>query len=206
MNNTKFIALFAFVLSACSPLPRQAEHLAALQSCCKNASEFQFTNLETSKSAAMNITESSLAFDFDEGKSYFAAVHLPARDGLRKLMIKTQRTGLLVDDSQIFCPMVTYYDNQFANVGVTGDLSLFYEPPGLIVSGYWYSVADVPTNAEYAVIHTSAKTIGRPITLSGDSPGYVFYNGRAYVYVPGGASSQTYPCGQTGELEVEVKG
>lgn len=206
MNKFLQILALGLFVSACSPLPRQAERLAGQQACCAKLTDIQFKKIELAKTLSIRITEDSPAFMFPEGKSYMLAVELPDRPSQTKMFIKTHRTGLLVPDSQIFCPVVTYLDDRMAPVLTTEELPLTYEPPGLIKSGFWYSVVTVPPNSKYAVIHTPAKMIGRPITLSGQSSGYAFFTGSSYVYVPGGPTTQRYPCGQTGELELELGG
>ena len=206
MNQFLQILALGLFVSACSPLPRQAERLASQQACCVKLADIQFKRIEIAQTLDIRITEDSPSYIFPEGKSYLSAVELPNRPGQTKILIKTHRTGLLVPDSQIFCPVVTYLDDRMTPVLTTKELPLSYEPPGLIKSGFWYSIVTVPPTPKYAVIHTPAKTIGKPIALSGQSSGYAFYTGSSYVYVPGGPTVQRYPCGQTGELELELGG
>lgn len=206
MHKTPIPFLIAISVSACSPLPRQAERLVARESCCKSAADFKYLGIESAKPIKINIKEDTDAFVFPEGKSYFVALRLPLAGTPRKILLKTHRTGLLVDDSQIFCPAITYLDSKFESITNTGELPLSYQPPGLITSGLWYSVVDTPPAASYAVIHTLEKSIGRQIPLSGNSPGYAFFTGSSYIYVPGGPSTQKYPCGQTGEIAIEIRG
>lgn len=201
----QLVILFAVVIltTACSPIARQEERLAT--SSARQSKDITYTPVNLSAPLPLHITQDSPVIELPAGKSYVAALRLPKSNGPRKLLLKTHRVGIAAENSQVFCPQITFLNDHFETISSTGEATLWYEPPGFVTNGFWYTVADLPHAADYAVVHTPSHVIGRLISVSGDSsPGYAFYNGSSYIYVPGD-SSPSYPCGQIGKIEVEVR-
>jgi hypothetical protein len=194
------------VLVGCSsPVKRQAETLAGSQACCKNLSDFTFQELKAGAPISVTIGDSSPAYQFAEGKSYAAAFRFAASGSSRRVLIKTDRTGLLPPDWQIFCPVATFSNEAHERISTTPDLPLQYEPPGWTTWPYWYVVIPVPPNARYMLVHTPAASIGKLYMAGSSRAAYTFSTGKSIHVVPGGSDQYPFPCGQTGRIEVETR-
>jgi len=197
--------MLAASVAACSPVPRQGERLNASAVCCTSASEFDFVQLSPNGETQVVISERSPVYAFPTGKSYFAAFALPVTRGPAVLKIKTVRLGLLVFDSQVFCPAFTFYDREKQSTK-TERAWLVYRPARWIGKGYWSSQVRIPAGAEYLAVHTAADDVGTSLEIEGMTPGYAYATGTSFVYVPPYPSKQSYPCGQVGELSLLFTG
>jgi hypothetical protein len=200
-----FLICVCMLVGCASPLKRQAETLAGSQACCKNLSEFTFQDLKAGAPVKATMGESSPAYEFAEGKSYAAAFRFAAPAAERRVLVKTDRTGLLPPDWQIFCPVATFLNEARERISTTPELPLQYEPPGWTTWPYWYVVVQVPPDAKYMLIHTPASAIGRLYMASSSRAAYTFSTSKGINVVPGGNDQYPFPCGQTGRIEVETR-
>ena len=193
-------------LFGCSPsLNRQAESLASSQACCKNLSDFTFQDLRAGAPISVVLGDSSPTYQFAEGKSYAAAFRFVASGSSRRVLIKTDRTGLLPPDWQIFCPVATFANEARERISTTPELTLQYEPPGWTTWPFWYVVVPVPPDAKYMVVHTPVASIGKLYMASSSRAAYTFSTGKSIHVVPGGTDQYPFPCAQTGRIEVETR-
>jgi hypothetical protein len=166
--------------------------------------EFEFSQLDKAKPLELPITDLSPVYSFPQGKSYFAAIKLPEQRASNRMLLKIPTKGIFKQEVQLFCPTVTYLNESKAQLPNPVAARIYWQSPGWLATGFHYSVIEVPEEARYAVFHTDERAIGRMAAVPGAAPGYTFFNGSSYTYVPGGPNSGI-PCGQQGSLEVEVR-
>ncbi|MGU5728758.1 MalM family protein [Aeromonas jandaei] len=108
------------------------------------------------------IDGSSPAFNFPEGKSYYAAFKLPTNSGDLKITV----AGLI--DKTLFNPTVLMLDSQFKPTRTIGSEIITYKPARLLdgdrVEGVFTidrSYVGNPNNETYMVIYTTQATLSR---------------------------------------------
>jgi hypothetical protein len=204
MQRHSIAALGALAISACSPLPRQAEHLASVQVCCQSVGDMKFKDAPGAEEVETVISEESPAFAFPTGKSYFAAFRLPQSPEKGMLSVKSFRVGFLSYDSQVFCPTLTFYDERFQPL-VTEAQYLYHVPPGWGTSGHWRQDRPIPEGSRYVVIHTASDQVGSKLAFTATPAGSVVYTGSAYLYVPGSPTGLSHTCGQAGKIRISIR-
>lgn len=196
----------SLLVVSCSSLPRQSEYLAGALPCCANVSQFQFEQMKQGEELISSISESSPAFGFPTGKSYFAAFQLPPpnRTG-STLSVHTFWTATKLERPQVFCPSVTFYDKGFKLI-TTELFMLSYHQGTTKEGGHWRSMVSVPSEAIYAVLHTETRRIGNLLAISTGTvapPLLLVGPGFAY-YQSGGAGQEKYQCGYIGQIILSV--
>jgi hypothetical protein len=200
---TALVSASALILSGCSPLPRQAETLVALKSCCNSVAEFKYQELRENETVQLLLDESAPVFGFPSGKSYFSAFHLVSRPGAN-IELRTHLFGQYERNAQVFCPSVAFLDSQFRAIS-TELLVLSYQSVNNAPS-YWRSRAPVPVGTEYVIVHTEDRRVGNQLAIStpGSGPFIGFMGAIPVYYSRGGPGQQRYPCGQIGNISMTV--
>lgn len=190
------------LMGGCSPIEKQAVHLAEANGCCSSLSQAEFRALDGRKEAEFKITESSPTFKFEEGKSYFAAYQLP-EGGLARIAVKsTVQDTFIRDTEQVFCPSLIFMDTGKQVIGKQS-LDLHYSGMQWFGNPYWAGVAEIPMGARYVVFYTRADAVGRgaSVSVSAAHSEIVDSNGQK-VKVNVDTIDSRMPCGQIGELSV----
>ena len=171
--------------------------------CCENLSGASFVELRLAAPLDTAIQQGDQSFQFPLGLSPFAAFRLPA--GTSQVLVTTRLTGFGRSNLKLLCPTFTFLDVQQEPVAVVS-APASYNPPGMFSGAKWDTVVSVPPDAQFVVIHTPVSVIGslEPAHIPG-TPGYAFFNGKAYSYVPGTASDEGFPCANTGKFSVQAR-
>lgn len=117
----KFLSSFTFILllnvlllSGCAKSYEAAnKELAAANPCCRNFSEFTYEKLAQDKPLIFDLDQSSPAFLFDSGKSFFKAIRLPDHTLPYKIKIRSYAEGMSIPASHIFYPEILLLKEDF---------------------------------------------------------------------------------------------
>lgn len=126
------LAPFFAVLLAIASCATMVTHEKAVDSlrnsriCCESMAQFEYAPMSEGEGASFALDESSSAFGFTTGKSYFKAFRLPVRKLPYRIRIRSFALGEHIDKAHIFYPQVAVLDDRFAMVGqsTSGDFLL----------------------------------------------------------------------------------
>ncbi|MCF5838411.1 MalM family protein [Aeromonas veronii] len=138
------------------------QQLGSATVCCTSINELQYQPLAAEQKIVVAIDGSSPAFDFPEGKSYYAAFKLPTNSGDLKITV----AGLI--DKTLFNPTVLLLDSQFKPTRTIGANIITYKPARMLdgdrVEGVFTidrSYVGNPNNETYMVIYTTQATLSQ---------------------------------------------
>ncbi|MCS3831612.1 maltose operon protein [Aeromonas veronii] len=138
------------------------QQLGSATVCCTSISELQYQPLAAEQKRVVAIDGSSPAFNFPEGKSYYAAFKLPTNSGDLKVTV----AGLI--DKTLFNPTVLLLDSQFKPTRTIGADIITYKPARMLdgdrVEGVFTidrSYVGNPNNETYMVIYTTQATLSQ---------------------------------------------
>lgn len=138
------------------------QQLGSATVCCTNINELQYQPLAAEQKRVVAIDGSSPAFNFPEGKSYYAAFKLPTNSGDLKITV----AGLI--DKTLFNPTVLLLDSQFKPTRTIGADIITYKPARMLdgdrVEGVFTidrSYVGNPNNETYMVIYTTQATLSQ---------------------------------------------
>lgn len=199
------------LIVACSPLPRQAEHLSSTETCCENTSNIDYLDLEAKEETDAEISETSPLFDFPGGRSYFAAFKIPSDLRFNRIHIASYPVGHILKSTQVLCPTFTFLDKDF-NAVATKSIALRYVGPGRFTSAFYFNEFTMPSDSDYLIIHTRSADIGKTVLIPPSNPYALEYMPPFNMYEPdsnkgqnASSSYQKIPCGQVGSLKITVK-
>ncbi|MGL4507494.1 MAG: MalM family protein [Aeromonas sobria] len=138
------------------------QQLGTATVCCSSLSELRYQPLAAEQKKVIAIDGSSPAFNFPEGKSYYAAFKLPTNSGDLKITV----AGLI--DKTLFNPTVLLLDSQFKPTRTIGADIIAYKPARMLdgdrVEGVFTidrSYVGNPNNETYMVIYTAEATLSQ---------------------------------------------
>ncbi|MFM5167588.1 MalM family protein [Aeromonas veronii] len=138
------------------------QQLGSATVCCASINELQYQPLAAEQKRVIAIDGSSPAFNFPEGKSYYAAFKLPTNSGDLKITV----AGLI--DKTLFNPTVLLLDSQFKPTRTIGADIITYKPARMLdgdrVEGVFTidrSYVGNPNNETYMVIYTTQATLSQ---------------------------------------------
>ncbi len=138
------------------------QQLGTATVCCSRINELQYQPLSAEQKKVVAIDGSSPAFNFPEGKSYYAAFKLPTNSGDLKITV----AGLI--DKTLFNPTVLLLDSQFKPTRTIGADIITYKPARMLdgdrVEGVFTidrSYVGNPNNETYMVIYTTQATLSQ---------------------------------------------
>ena len=138
------------------------QQLGTATVCCSSLSELHYQPLAAEQKKVIAIDGSSPAFNFPEGKSYYAAFKLPTNSGDLKITV----AGLI--DKTLFNPTVLLLDSQFKPTRTIGADIIAYKPARMLdgdrVEGVFTidrSYVGNPNNETYMVIYTAEATLSQ---------------------------------------------
>ncbi|QLH65849.1 MalM family protein [Aeromonas veronii] len=138
------------------------QQLGSATVCCTSINELQYQPLAAEQKRVVAIDGSSPAFNFPEGKSYYAAFKLPTNSGDLKITV----AGLI--DKTLFNPTVLLLDSQFKPTRTIGADIVTYKPARMLdgdrVEGVFTidrSYVGNPNNETYMVIYTTQATLSQ---------------------------------------------
>ena len=149
------------------------DSLRRARNCCDSIAQFKYDQLTKVEGISFKLDASSDAFDFQSGKSYFRAFHLPEKAPPYRIKVTSWALGEHVNKAHIFYPQVALLDEGFDIVGqsVPGDFVLGKAGVGETVSETWglpiklegYVLVDYPS-AKFVLVFTTQKL------MNGTSP------------------------------------
>ena len=138
------------------------QQLGTATVCCSSINELQYQPLMAEQEKVVAIDGSSPAFNFPEGKSYYAAFKLPTNSGDLKITV----AGLI--DKTLFNPTVLLLDSRFKPTRTIGADIITYKPARMLdgdrVEGVFTidrSYVGNPNNETYMVIYTTQATLSQ---------------------------------------------
>ncbi|MER0510897.1 MalM family protein [Aeromonas veronii] len=138
------------------------QQLGTATVCCTSINELRYQPLAAEQKRVVAIDGSSPAFNFPEGKSYYAAFKLPTNSGDLKITV----AGLI--DKTLFNPTVLLLDSQFKPTRTIGANIITYKPARMLdgdrVEGVFTidrSYVGNPNNETYMVIYTTQATLSQ---------------------------------------------
>jgi maltose operon protein len=101
--------------AGCAPsYDAAAKELVAAKSCCRDLTEFKYEELPQDEPLVFELNQSSPAFNFPSGKSFFKALRLPERSLPYTIKIRSYAQGNSNLDSYIFYPKILLLNDSFA--------------------------------------------------------------------------------------------
>jgi len=103
-----YLVLFIPLLTvSCAPSYEAAKNqLVAAKSCCRDFSEFDYETLPQDEPFKFDLDQSSPAYNFSSGKSFFKAFQLPYHELPYSINIRSYSQGTTIEDSYIFYPKI----------------------------------------------------------------------------------------------------
>jgi len=157
------VFLIAIFITSCTTTYETAnEHYELAQSCCQDFSEFNYETLPTDKPFAFDIDQTSPAFIFTSGKSYFKALKLPKLSLPYSISIRSYAQGESIEKAHIFLPKILLLKEDFS-IADEVDLASLVEKSG----AFAYEI-----NPVYVIEKSNEGAIkenkwGLPVRLSG---------------------------------------
>lgn len=134
--------------------------LSSARICCASFAQFGYIQLNESEGVSFKLDETSDAFGFPSGKSYFKALRLPQKALPYRIKITSFALGEHIDKAHVFFPQAALLDDRFAVIrqSTPGDFSLKKVTPGetwgLPVKIEGYAVVD-DQRARYLLVFTT---------------------------------------------------
>lgn len=178
------------------------QQLGSATVCCTSINELQYQPLAAEQKRVVAIDGSSPAFNFPEGKSYYAAFKLPTNSGDLKITV----AGLI--DKTLFNPTVLLLDSQFKPTRTIGANIITYKPARMLdgdrVEGVFTidrSYVGNPNNETYMVIYTTQATLSQ--TTQAMSPSKMM--AKSLSVQDYGAKDQLIPHSAWGVVTLDVE-
>ena len=109
-------------LLSCEALPTREEMITKLATtplCCESMSGISFAPFPVDRSQMIHINSASPAFEFDTGKSFFAAYVLPVQPMPYRIAVQSYPVGYSPTAASIFLPRLTLLDSGYNVLGST---------------------------------------------------------------------------------------
>jgi maltose operon protein len=178
--------------------------------CCKGFEEFEYEKLALPDSRNFKVDETSQAFAFETGKSYFKAFELPGYSSSYMISIKSYMIGDSVKTGYIFYPAVIFLDEDYsvtrmmetglfhyARAGLSETLGPNRKLEGTI------NIAPDDGSERYMIVLTTGALLGireedeAPVTIPFIFPGFV-------GIIPTGNEKVFVPHSPVGKLSIKV--
>jgi hypothetical protein len=170
------LVLILVTVASCATMvshDNAVDSLRKARNCCDSIAQFKYDQLTKAEGISFKLDASSDAFDFQSGKSYFRAFHLPEKAPPYRIKVTSWALGEHVNKAHIFYPQVALLDKSFDIVGhsAPGDFVLGKAGVGETVSETWglpiklegYVLVDYPS-AKFVLVYTTQKL------MNGTSP------------------------------------
>jgi hypothetical protein len=136
------------------------------QVCCTDPADFEFIDTTLPGRTVLDVGPGSRLFDFHSGRSFFAALRLPATSESYRVRVKSLLQGK-GDSTRVFYPLVALLNDNFivTRLSSLGHLRL---EPGLVTpggaSGLAVTIRVDPAVAQerYLIVFTPAVLLGEP--------------------------------------------
>jgi hypothetical protein len=196
---TLFVALFA----GCAEVARLDDSLTAAPGCCRSFAEMTFRPLLPGEEARLAIDSNAPAFLFPEGKSYFAALKLPQREG-GVLSVKTFLSSARLPAATVLMPQFVFLDSAHQPRRVEKEFNL-KQDVDFFRGGYWSFEVPVSQDDAYVVVYADPSRFGSTTPRPNRSGGYAFATGTSLVMVPGTSRTFDIPWAAGGFIDLTLK-
>lgn len=192
--------LIAALNASCAMHPPLSEARSSLEAkpvCCASFADMRFQPLGDGGKISFQLNAESEAFQFHEGKSFFAAYRLPVGYNELEVVLKSYYAG------DVLYPVVTVLNSGHEVTRIIKDPTIRRVEPGLIESGHIGGRFIVTANNDerYLIVHTKSDFIGKRET--NESSGYSYVAGQSFVFVP--PTSYTHNYSPVGSLTLAIK-
>jgi maltose operon protein len=134
--------------------------------CCRDLSGLPYKDLPVGTDLVVPIDSAAPVYGFEEGKSYFAAYHLPVNSGDLRITVE----GIV--DHTLFNPIALMLDSRFKVTRKLGPETFKYEPARFMSGDRMEAVFTVdrsqvgnPNNESYMLIYTDESKLGESTTV-----------------------------------------
>jgi hypothetical protein len=114
-----FFSFALMALVSCAPVVTYEKAMDSLSSsaiCCTSIAQFRYDQLVEGEDVSFKLDESSAAFPFKTGKSYFKLFRLPDRELPYSIRIRSFDVDNTVNDILVFYPQIALLDDRFVMV------------------------------------------------------------------------------------------
>jgi Maltose operon periplasmic protein precursor (MalM) len=158
-----FTLIFLIVLGGCATVAELRQPLLNKATATTSYSDMVFEQSLGADSTALELAESSPAFVFPEGKSYFKAFSIPQNEKHRHLEFQSPQydVDMIKRESKVMIPRFAFLDENKALLGALTASTIRDKPDfwrGLLFTG---RVA-IPPNAKFVIVY-AAETTEKPI-------------------------------------------
>lgn len=135
--------------------------------CCDDPAGFDYAELPETGTLEFVIGTASPAFEFQSGRSHFAAFLLPASTQPYRVRVRSYIDGPQADTASVFYPVVALMDDSFIVTRVSGLDNLRLEQALTVPGGEPSLAVMVPLDPaqareRYLVVFTPATLLGQP--------------------------------------------
>lgn len=134
--------------------------------CCRDLSSLPYKELPVGAGQVVAIDASSPVYQFEEGRSYFAAYRLPVNSGDLRITVE----GIV--DHTLFNPVALMLDSRFKVTRKLGPETFKYEPARFMSGDRMEAVFTVdrsqvgnPNNESYMLVYTDESKLGEATTV-----------------------------------------
>lgn len=174
-----YIFLLSALLTSCATVsPQKAQQqLKQTQNCCQNFSDFTFSTTTLNQHTEYDLTK-ELAFNFQQGKSYFIALERPA--GSHFIEITSWLNGVFITHANLVYPLVTVLDKNKQKITTLRSLEnwrtgLSITPHTTRAPFYRFRLT-LPENAHYLIVHTDPSKLKETTPYTHNPPaGSIMY-------------------------------
>lgn len=176
--------------------------LSSASECCRDLSSLPYKELPVGTGQVVPIDTSSPVYRFEEGKSYFAAYHLPVNSGDLRITVE----GIV--DKTLFNPIALLLDSRHKVTRKLGPEIFKYEPARFMSGDRMEAVFTVdrsqignPNNESYLVIYTNESKLGETTTVFSQSK----LMAKSLAVVDYGAKDPEIPHSPWGVVRISVE-
>jgi hypothetical protein len=147
------LAMMVLLLGSCATtIDKQSISLQQASACCTSVAEFSYRQLVPGMKK-FRLDQNAPVFDFDKGRSYFAAFEIP-EDSTRHFRVKSYFNGMLI--GQYFDPVLLVLDENHQPITI-GSLQLQFVDGNMFKDNYAHMLGElrVDDTAKYLIILTT---------------------------------------------------
>lgn len=196
----RLIAILCLMLGACATsIDKQNSSLIHASPCCSSVAEFRYQRILPGMKK-FKIDQSAPVFDFEEGRSYFAAFEIPENSN-RHFRVKSYFNGMFI--GQYFDPVILVLDSQYRPL-TTGSLELQFVDGNMFKDNNAHMLGEfrVDSEAKYFVVLTTEFEGMAPVART-EPMGYGYMVGSVPVMGTTSGLSIQLERSPTGTLRIE---
>lgn len=160
------------LLTACAEIPTHQNAIDSLEKapvCCQSMSEFHYAPFTAATSKWVSLDGTSPAFNFDSGKSYFAAFELPEQALPYWIGLDSRTIGVNEAESHVFKPTLAILDKNYRALKTTDRDTFTFTSSGKLFGldlGYIYEGAIVVDDpwSKYLLIYTTEQDLAGAVS------------------------------------------